>query len=63
MDMIWNEGRAMVDIGTLLAHRLVVLGLFLIPGPAVLLTPARSMGGGKRVRVATGLGIASRTGW
>jgi glutathione S-transferase len=32
----------MVDIGTLLAHSFVLLGLFLIPGPAVLLTLARS---------------------
>ena len=49
----------MVDIGTLLAYSFVVLGLFLIPGPAVLLTLARSMGGGKRVGIATGLGIAT----
>ena len=49
----------MVDIGTLLAYTLVVLGLFLIPGPAVLLTLARSIGGGKRVGIATGLGIAT----
>ena len=35
----------MVDFGTLLAYSFVVLGLFLIPGPAVLLTLARSMGG------------------
>lgn len=32
-----------VDGGALLAYTLVVLGLFLIPGPAVLLTLARSM--------------------
>jgi len=49
----------MIDIGTLLAYTLVVLGLFLIPGPAVLLTLARSMGGGQRVGIATGLGIAT----
>jgi threonine/homoserine/homoserine lactone efflux protein len=33
----------MVDVGTLLTYTLVVLGLFVIPGPAVLLTLARSM--------------------
>jgi threonine/homoserine/homoserine lactone efflux protein len=49
----------MVDVGTLLTYTLVVLGLFLIPGPAVLLTLARSMGGGPRVGIATGLGIAT----
>jgi threonine/homoserine/homoserine lactone efflux protein len=49
----------MVDVGTLLTYSLVVLGLFLIPGPAVLLTLARAMGGGKRVGIVTGLGIAT----
>jgi threonine/homoserine/homoserine lactone efflux protein len=49
----------MPDRGTLLTYGLVVLGLFLIPGPAVLLTLARSMGGGPRVGIATGLGIAA----
>ena len=49
----------MVDTGTLLTYALIVLGLFLIPGPAVLLTLTRSMSGGPRVGVATGLGIAT----
>ncbi len=49
----------MIDTGTLLAYTFVVLGLFLIPGPAVLLTLARSVGGGQRVGIATGLGIAT----
>ncbi len=35
-----------------------MLGLFLIPGPAVLLVLARSVTGGPRVGVATGFGIA-----
>ncbi|WP_407164723.1 LysE family translocator [Bradyrhizobium sp. ORS 111] len=48
----------MTDITTLLTYMAVVLGLFLIPGPAVLLVLARSVSGGPRVGVATGLGIA-----
>jgi threonine/homoserine/homoserine lactone efflux protein len=48
----------MIDPATLVAYVLVVLGLFLIPGPAVLLVLARAMSGGRRVGIATGLGIA-----
>src|ERR1700761_9716169 len=48
----------MIDSGTLLAFMAVVIGLFLIPGPAVLLVLARGMSGGRAVGVATGLGIA-----
>src|SRR5437868_14472186 len=48
----------MIDAGTLATYALVVLGLFLIPGPAVLLVLARAMSGGRRVGIATGLGIA-----
>jgi threonine/homoserine/homoserine lactone efflux protein len=36
----------MIDTGTLATYALVVLGLFLIPGPAVLLTLARAAAGG-----------------
>jgi threonine/homoserine/homoserine lactone efflux protein len=49
----------MIDSRTLFTYALIVLGLFLIPGPAVLLTLTRSMGGGRRVGIATGLGIAT----
>ncbi len=49
----------MIEAKTLLSYVLVVLGLFLIPGPAVLLTLARSIGSGRRVGVATALGIAT----
>ena len=49
----------MVDAHTLIAFALVTLGLFLIPGPAVLLVLARGMSGGRSVGLATGLGIAS----
>ncbi|MBR0796757.1 LysE family translocator [Bradyrhizobium jicamae] len=48
----------MIDTATLLTYAAVVLGLFLIPGPAVLLVLARAVTGGPRVGVATGLGIA-----
>ena len=48
----------MVDAGTLLTYLCVVLGLFLIPGPAVLLVLGRASTGGRRVGIATGLGIA-----
>lgn len=48
----------MIDGSTGAAYAAVVLGLFLIPGPAVLLVLARSMSGGRRVGIATGLGVA-----
>ncbi len=48
----------MIETSILLTYAAVVLGLFLIPGPAVLLVLARSMAGGRRVGVATGLGVA-----
>ncbi|MCP3446839.1 LysE family translocator [Bradyrhizobium sp. CCGUVB14] len=49
----------MIHYDTLLTYMAVVLGLFLIPGPAVLLVLARSSVGGHRVGIATGLGIAT----
>ncbi|SEO70657.1 Threonine/homoserine/homoserine lactone efflux protein [Methylobacterium sp. ap11] len=49
----------MPDPDTLLTYAAVVLGLFLIPGPAVLLVLARASVGGRRVGIATGLGIAA----
>ncbi|WP_295808027.1 LysE family translocator [uncultured Nitratireductor sp.] len=49
----------MIDGATLLTYMLVVLGLFLIPGPAVLMTLARAASGGRRIGIATGLGIAA----
>ena len=48
----------MIDPVSYLTYMAVVLGLFLIPGPAVLLVLARSVSGGRRVGVATGLGVA-----
>ena len=49
----------MIDASTAAAFVAVVLGLFLIPGPAVLLTLARASSGGRTVGLATGLGISS----
>ena len=49
----------MIDAGALMTYVAVVLGLFLIPGPAVLLVLARATAGGRRIGVATGLGIAA----
>lgn len=48
----------MIDLTTYLTYVVVVLGLFLIPGPAVFLVLARSMSGGRQVGVATGFGVA-----
>ncbi len=42
----------------LLTFVLAVLALFLVPGPAVLLTLTQSMNGGRKVGLATSLGIA-----
>lgn len=49
----------MPHIDTILTYAAVVLGLFLIPGPAVLLVLARASVGGRRVGIATGLGITA----
>lgn len=48
----------MVEPSNLFTYAAVVLGLFLIPGPAVLLVLGRAAAGGRRVGIATGLGIA-----
>jgi threonine/homoserine/homoserine lactone efflux protein len=49
----------MFDVATLTTFILVVLGLFLIPGPAVLLVFTRTLQGGRRTGILTGLGIAA----
>lgn len=49
----------MINSGILVTYTLLVLGLMLIPGPAVLLTLARATSRGRRVGIATGLGIAT----
>jgi threonine/homoserine/homoserine lactone efflux protein len=49
----------MFELSTLGTFVAVVLGLFLIPGPAVLLVVTRTVQGGRKTGVMTGLGIAS----
>ena len=49
----------MIDTTTLATFMAVVLGLFLVPGPAVLLVLTRTAQGGRQVGVATGAGIAT----
>jgi threonine/homoserine/homoserine lactone efflux protein len=49
----------MIDTATVLAYMLAVLGLFFIPGPANLLVLACASSGGRRVGIASGLGIAA----
>lgn len=48
----------MIDLTTLSTYLVVVLGLFLIPGPAVLLVLTRTAQGGCTTGIMTGLGIA-----
>ena len=49
----------MIDFVTLATFVLVVLGLFAVPGPAVLLVLTRTAQGGRRIGIATGAGIAT----
>jgi threonine/homoserine/homoserine lactone efflux protein len=49
----------MFDLATLSTFVAVVLGLFLIPGPAVLLVFSRTVQGGRKTGMLTGLGIAT----
>lgn len=49
----------MIDQATLLTYLAVLIGFVFLPGPAVLLTLARSAGSGPRAGIATGLGIAT----
>jgi threonine/homoserine/homoserine lactone efflux protein len=48
----------MISFSTYLTYLAVVLALFLIPGPAVFLVLARSINGGRKVGISTGLGVA-----
>lgn len=48
----------MLDLATLGTFVAVVLGLFVIPGPAVLLVFSRTVQGGRKAGILTGLGIA-----
>ncbi|WP_010271687.1 LysE family translocator [Paenibacillus senegalensis] len=49
----------MLDFSTLIPYIIVVIGLFLIPGPAVLLTITRTVQSGRKGGIMTGLGIAT----
>lgn len=49
----------MFEVSTLAGFVAIVLGLFLIPGPAVLLVMSRTVEGGRKAGIATGLGIAA----
>ena len=49
----------MLDLSTLGTFVAVVLGLFLIPGPAVLLVLTRTVHGGRKAGILTGLGVAA----
>jgi threonine/homoserine/homoserine lactone efflux protein len=54
-----QTGDNMLDLSTLGTFVAVVLGLFLIPGPAVLLVLTRTVHGGRKAGILTGLGIAA----
>lgn len=49
----------MFELAPVLTYIAVVIGLFLIPGPAVLLVITRTLQGGRKVGISTGLGIAT----
>lgn len=49
----------MISLTELLTFMAVVLGLFLVPGPAVLLVITRTAQDGRRTGIATGLGVAA----
>lgn len=49
----------MPDFSILMTYFIVVIGLFLIPGPAVLLTITRTVQNGRKGGIMAGLGIAT----
>jgi len=49
----------MFELAPVMTYVAVVIGLFLIPGPAVLLVITRTLQGGRKVGISTGLGIAT----
>lgn len=48
-----------MEISELFTYVIIVIGLFLVPGPAVLLVITRALQGGRKIGIMTGLGIAS----
>lgn len=53
-----SEIAAMFELASLVTYVAVVIGLFLIPGPSVLLVLTRTIQCGRKVGIATGLGVA-----
>lgn len=49
----------MFDSTTLVTYIVIVLGPFLVPGPAVLLVITRTLQGGRKIGIMTGLGVAT----
>jgi len=49
----------MFELAPVLTYIAVVIGLFLFPGPAVLLVITRTLQGGRKVGISTGLGIST----
>lgn len=49
----------MFEASELLAFVVVVFGLFVVPGPSLLLLLSRAVQGGRKIGVVTGLGIAA----
>ena len=49
----------MFTVSTLTTFVLIVFGLFLVPGPAVLLTVTRTVQGGRKAGILAGFGIAT----
>jgi len=49
----------MFTISTLSTFLVIVIGLFLIPGPAVLLIATRTVQGGRKAGIMAGLGVAT----
>jgi threonine/homoserine/homoserine lactone efflux protein len=48
-----------MDTATLVTYMVIVIGLLVVPGPAVLLVITRAVQGGRKIGIMTGLGIAS----
>ena len=49
----------MFDFATLTTFIVVVIGLFLVPGPAVLIVLTRTVQGGRKIGLMTSLGVAA----
>lgn len=48
-----------MDTATLITYVVIVIGLLVVPGPAVLLVITRAAQGGRKIGIMTGIGIAS----